>query len=119
MRNLMLVVLLASTAGAAETPDPIAVYNRACGEAKAQHADAAFKTLDDAIVAGFTDVAQLESDPDLAPLRADARWKPLVERMRKAPRVCERDAVYRQLDFWLGEWNVVGANGKQAGTSKI
>jgi hypothetical protein len=29
------------------------------------------------------------------------------------------DPVYRQLDFWIGEWNVTGPGNKPAGTSKI
>ena len=27
--------------------------------------------------------------------------------------------VYRQFDFWLGEWEAFGPNGKKAGDSKI
>ena len=27
--------------------------------------------------------------------------------------------IYRQFDFWLGEWEVFGVNGKKAGDSKI
>lgn len=33
-------------------------------------------------------------------------------------RPCSTDTMYRQLDFWIGEWEVYGAKGK-AGTSKI
>jgi hypothetical protein len=29
------------------------------------------------------------------------------------------DKVYRQFDFWLGEWEVYGLNGKKAGDSRI
>lgn len=36
---------------------------------------------------------------------------------QKAP--CAGDPVYRQLDFWIGEWDVYGLNGKKAGDSKI
>jgi hypothetical protein len=28
-------------------------------------------------------------------------------------------SVYRQFDFWLGEWEALGVNGKKAGDSKI
>ena len=31
---------------------------------------------------------------------------------------CNSDPVYRQFDFWIGEWDVFGKNGK-AGDSKI
>lgn len=33
-------------------------------------------------------------------------------------RPCAADTVYRQFDFWIGEWEVYGPKGK-AGTSKI
>jgi hypothetical protein len=32
---------------------------------------------------------------------------------------CTTDATYRQFDFWIGEWEVYGKNGKKAGDSKI
>lgn len=34
------------------------------------------------------------------------------------PRPCATDTIYRQFDFWIGEWEVYGPKGK-AGTSKI
>jgi hypothetical protein len=35
------------------------------------------------------------------------------------PRPCETDARHRQLDFWLGEWRVVGADGQELGRSRV
>ena len=32
---------------------------------------------------------------------------------------CITDPVYRQFDFWMGEWDVYSKNGKKAGDSKI
>jgi hypothetical protein len=32
---------------------------------------------------------------------------------------CTTDPVYRQFDFWIGEWEAFGPNGKKAGDSKI
>jgi len=32
---------------------------------------------------------------------------------------CTSDSTYRQFDFWIGEWDVYGKNGKKAGDSKI
>lgn len=29
------------------------------------------------------------------------------------------DSIYRQFDFWIGEWEVFGTNNKKAGDSKI
>ena len=32
---------------------------------------------------------------------------------------CTSNPEYRQFDFWIGEWEVYGKNGKKAGDSKI
>src|SRR5438874_893753 len=32
---------------------------------------------------------------------------------------CTSDPTYRQFDFWIGEWDVYGKNGKKAGDSRI
>ena len=32
---------------------------------------------------------------------------------------CNANPVYRQFDFWIGEWDVFGKNGNKAGDSKI
>lgn len=32
---------------------------------------------------------------------------------------CTSNPVYRQFDFWIGEWEAYGLNGKKAGDSKI
>lgn len=32
---------------------------------------------------------------------------------------CVTDPVYRQFDFWLGEWEVYAKNGRKAGDSRI
>ncbi len=35
------------------------------------------------------------------------------------PAPCAKDAHFSQFDFWLGEWDVRVASGKQAGTNRI
>lgn len=32
---------------------------------------------------------------------------------------CTSDTLYRQFDFWIGEWEVFGLNGKRAGDSRV
>ena len=32
---------------------------------------------------------------------------------------CGKDPIYRQFDFWIGEWDVFGPKGNKAGDSKI
>ena len=37
----------------------------------------------------------------------------------KAQKIPCSDPVYRQFDFWIGEWDAYAVNGKKAGDSKI
>lgn len=36
-----------------------------------------------------------------------------------AQKPCVVDPLYRQFDFWIGEWDVFGKNGQKSGDSKI
>jgi tetratricopeptide (TPR) repeat protein len=56
-------------------------YNAACAYALAGKPSEAFAMLDQAIEKGYRDAAHAKRDPDLATLRTDPRWKPLIERM--------------------------------------
>ncbi|HVP59421.1 MAG TPA: hypothetical protein VMT11_02570 [Myxococcaceae bacterium] len=53
-------------------------YDLACLEARAGRTDRAFEVLTPLASAGLA--VDLSEDPDLRPLRTDARWTPLVER---------------------------------------
>lgn len=44
---------------------------------------------------------------------------PSLSQQNPLARPCTLDSVYRQFDFWIGEWEVFGLNGKKAGDSKI
>jgi len=58
-------------------------YSAACCFALGGDGEHAFAQLTAAIDRGFHDVDALSRDPDLAALRGDARWSPLVERVRR------------------------------------
>ncbi len=58
-------------------------YNAACGYSLAGERDRAFEMLDRCVDLGFADTAALSGDPDLAPLRADPRWKALLARIAR------------------------------------
>jgi len=58
---------------------PTAAFNLACVDAREKKVDAAWAWLDRAITAGFDDDVPLEKDPDLAPLRGQARFRTVVE----------------------------------------
>jgi hypothetical protein len=51
------------------------LYSVACCHALAGERDAAFAALDEAVAAGWKDVAHMEKDEDLSALRGDPRWK--------------------------------------------
>ncbi len=106
-------------ARAAEPTDPVGRYNLACKHALAGERDAAFEWLDKAIAVGFGAVDTLEKDPDLASLRGDARWRGVVERARARANPCKTLPEARQLDFWVGEWDVRDPRGQLVGRSSI
>ena len=64
-------------------------YNAACSWALAGQAANAFQDLDQATQAGWHDVAHLKADADLASLRTDQRWQPLVRKMEAAAALAE------------------------------
>ncbi len=69
-----------------EPENPVHHYNLACIEAQtgSRRYPQAFAALDTAIALGFTDVQHLQSDPDLAPLRSDARFTQLLGKLAGA-----------------------------------
>lgn len=46
-----------------------------------------------------------------------AAYTPASAQQPRSP--CLTDPVYRQFDFWIGEWEVYAKNGKKAGDSRI
>ena len=69
---------LADNGPAAERVSNLA--NAASCFALAGNADAAFRSLDDLLAAGYVNTKQLREDPDFASLRKDERWAPLYAR---------------------------------------
>ena len=62
----------------------VAYYNMACAYARLKLMDKAFEMLNKAIDEGFNNRRNLETDTDLAALRADTRFQKLLERLPKA-----------------------------------
>jgi hypothetical protein len=82
-------------------------FRKACAQARLGQKDAAFLELDRAARSGFAFVPLLQSEEDLAPLHAEgARWKAAVEAADRNAHPCLYDVRYRQLDFWVGVWDV-------------
>jgi hypothetical protein len=59
-----------------------AMFNAACAHAKLGSADQGLAALAACLGAGYEDWAQVEGDPDLAPLRADPRFAQLSARYK-------------------------------------
>lgn len=59
-----------------------ALFNAACAHAALGAVDQGLAALAGCLGAGYEDFAQVDSDPDLAPLRADPRFAQLMARYR-------------------------------------
>lgn len=107
------------TAEAAGYVPPLTRYNLASAHARLGNLTAAFQWLERAVAAGFNRLQILEHDPDLAPLRDDARFAVLKEAVERNARPCAFDENRRQFDFWVGTWDVTNADGRRVGTNTI
>ena len=47
------------------------------------------------------------------------RWDALIAEARRKSEPCNYDPRFREFDFWVGEWEVTGADGAVAGTNRI
>jgi tetratricopeptide (TPR) repeat protein len=99
--------------------NPPVLYNLACAYARVSQKDQAFEWLTKAVKAGFLQIAQLNSDPDLASLRDDTRFKELQAAIAKLVTPCLYSPEHRHFDFWIGEWDVKTPQGQQAGTNSV
>lgn len=69
--------------------------------------------------AGFSQTNRIEKDEEWSALRADASFAALDKQVHHNAAPCE-DALFKQFDFWLGDWDVVStADGLSVGTSHI
>jgi hypothetical protein len=65
------------------------LYNAACAASLANDFDVAFDWLNLTVDKGFTNIDQLQRDPDLNGLHGDKRWKPLLEKAQSKLNVIE------------------------------
>lgn len=71
--------------GFGRDPNPTLAYNVACGWARAGQPDAALVWLQRAVEAGYRDLAQLETDPDLASVRGRPGYAEVRDRLAVTP----------------------------------
>ncbi len=55
---------------------------------------------------GFGQLAALDQDADLSSVRQDGAFAPIRNAIERNARPCAFRAESRQLDFWIGEWDV-------------
>jgi tetratricopeptide (TPR) repeat protein len=101
------------------TNNPTAMYNVACAHARLNQKDKAIEWLDKAVSNNLSPFTNIASDPDLAGLSTEPRFKELVATIDKKRRPCMYSDSARQFDFWIGEWDVFNPQGQKAGTSSI
>ena len=99
---------------------PATLFNLARSLARMGDASRAFESLEKAVGAGFGQPELLKKDEDLAALRDDPRFKKALAAAEVNLKPCAARPEHRQLDFWVGEWEVKGTKqGQAAGTSSI
>lgn len=81
--------------------------------------DDAFAELDRAVKGGFGQAELLNADDELLSLRGDKRFKDVVAAAAKNQKPCMNAPEYRQFDYWLGEWDVMSAQGQKIASSSI
>jgi hypothetical protein len=92
----------------------VALYNHACVHALWNEKDVAFRSLREAMDAGFDNLEQLESDSDMDNLREDKRFEAILAELRgggnpvpaAAPKPLSQLAPERRFDFYEGEWEM-------------
>jgi len=96
-------------------------YNLACAYARGGQPDSALATLVRLIAARYRQPDALVAENDFATLRGDARFTAAVDGAKRNQTPCEFAPQSRQLDFWIGDWDVTdNINGHgRAGSSHI
>jgi uncharacterized protein (TIGR02246 family) len=92
-------------------PAPATSVRLAQVYARLDRKDDAVAALKRAIEAGFATPSLLDSDPDLKRLDVDPRMAETRLAVDRNARPCVYAPEYRQLDFWVGEWDVTSATG--------
>jgi tetratricopeptide (TPR) repeat protein len=100
-------------------PAPFADYEIATTYAGAGNQSLALESLKSSANAGFSQTARLTSDTEWNSLRSNDQFIALAKQVQHNAAPCE-DAEFRQLDFWVGDWDVAtAAGGVRQGSSHV
>lgn len=97
---------------------PFALYNAAASYARAGQRAAAIADLDSLARSGFALPKLIEGDSDLVAVRADPAFAPVMATIQRNATPCASEPKARQLDFWVGEWDVTSGP-QPVGTSSV
>jgi len=79
-----------------------------------------YTSLDRALALGYTNIAELDTHPDLTNLRKDKRYENLRKLTYENSFPCMKDPHTREFDFWIGDWDVyITGSNTVVGKSKI
>ncbi len=128
MINKLLIILILFSPIVAHAQDdapapPVSplqtTMNNAREAARANDPDVAVAELQKLLDAGFTSVAFITGDKDLAALAGYPAYDKLIADMTLAAYPCEHDGQFSEFDFWVGKWDVHVASGAVAGHNEI
>lgn len=94
-------------------------YNLACSKARGGDLDSALESLAVAVSSGLFSGESILADPDFTSLRDRPRFAELARQGDLAFRPCVLREPYRQLDFWIGTWDVRIQGGFRAGINRV
>lgn len=97
---------------------PQAYYALGAAYARTGNKAKSFESLRRAAETGFAQFQRMRTDPHLAGLRDDAQFGSLMEAVEKNARPCQFSPQAKQLDFWVGHWDVQ-VSGQSVGTNVI
>ena len=106
-------------AQASGTPAGFVEIERARLAAGADDREEAVAALQRAAAAGFSNPSAITDDPLLADLSDVAGYAPSLDRIRRNQAPCQVDPIFRQFDFWVGDWEVKGGDGTVFGRNII
>ena len=66
----------------------------------------AFEWLDSALISGYGNLQELETNTDFTFLRSEAGYKKIHDTVYYRVYPCMADSNARKFDFWVGEWDV-------------
>lgn len=101
------------------SPNPFFALALARAYARSGDKAKAYEVLDKTPAMGGIQPAALEGEKDFAGFKDETRFKELIHRSDLAVNPCKASPNFRQLDFWIGEWDAKNTQGITVGSSSI